>query len=301
MNTVTRTLGELVESAIYQLEGPRGRGAPLVLAADIAAADTSITLKSGPVLSPTDVVEFGPELLLVTSKTSDNPPEYQVSRGYYGTTALPHLENDAGVVNPEFTRKQIAEAVKRCFSRLEALGLPLWTTELMFPVPSIVDDRLMVLEVPEETRTVLRVQFEDLTDVPRWSYVPAVSRTDYSTGKIVRLPRGLNENTPLYVTFRVPYRWSSFPSQPDESSTIEILEGAEDLPSLYTTAFLLSSREVSRGSIDRAEEWPRGEPQRGGSSNAQVNRAWQEFYRALDEARRLEPPVLRRSYYRRVR
>jgi hypothetical protein len=90
--------------------------------------------------------------------------------------------------------------------------------------------------------------------------------------------------------------WSSHPTEPTESATVTLPEGAEDLPALYASAWAVSSREISRGEIDRAEEWNRSEPQRGGVSLSLSKMLWQNFYRSLDEVRRLSPLPVNRPY-----
>ena len=53
---------------------------------------------------------------------------------------------------------------------------------------------------------------------------------------------------------------------------------------------MVDSREISRTQIDRTEEWSRTEGFERGQTGALVRARWQAFYRALDEARRLNPP-----------
>jgi hypothetical protein len=49
----------------------------------------------------------------------------------------------------------------------------------------------------------------------------------------------------------------------------------------------VGGREISRQQLDRAEEWARTEPLRGNGGGALVRAKWQDFYRVLDEARRV--------------
>ena len=303
MNVVEATFGDLIDRTLLQVQAPVERGASVVLGVSLDTTTTSFTLSSTTTtLSPTDIVEFAGELMLVSSKTDAASPEYTVSRGYFQTTAQAHSLGAVGQVNPQYTRKRVGEAIRRSFARLEALGLPLVKTKILSPYESVgIDPNRMVLSMPEDTRTVLSVRTTALYELPRWEFLDNLPTGDYGTGKVVRLPgKGLTDEHEFYVVYQVPYRWSQHPTAPVETDTILLPEGAEDLPCSYATAFLLSSREVSRTEIDRAEEWARNEPLRGGGSSAGVNRAWQEFYRALDEARRLSPPPRRRPYFRRA-
>jgi hypothetical protein len=299
VNTVSVTLGTLIDRVALELTTPQEQGSTVQLPDALAAATTSVTLTGD--ASITDVIEFGPELVLVTNKSADVDPIYTLARGYFQTTAQAHAALATGEVNPQWPRVKIGEAVKRSFARLESLGVQLTISEVMYPAPAWPETSTrQVLEVPAHTRSVVSV-WQGLYEVGGWEYVPDLPTSEYSTGKIVRLPRRAAEDDEFYVRYRVPFRWSSWPSAPSESSTVEMPEGTEDLPASYAVAWLTSSREISRSEIDRAEEWNRTEPTRNGISQAHVRARWQEFYRALDEARRLEPVAPRRSFRRRMR
>lgn len=300
MNVVEVSLGDLIDRTLLRVQGIPDRGAAIVLSAALDSDDTSFTLTSNTVnLNPTDVVELDGELMLVTAKTADAVPEYTVSRGYNFTTSVAHTYK-VGQVNPEYPRVRLADGIRSAFAQFEALGLPLVLSKTFYGLESFTDSYRQVIEMPAEARQVFSVKI-DLYELQRWEFLDDLATTEYSTGKVIRLPRGYSFPDGVRVTYRVPYRWSSWPDKPAETDTIQMIEGTEDLPTLYAIALLMSNREVARSEIDRAEEWNRGEPSRGSSSNAAVNRWWQEFYRALDEARRLDPPMMRRPYIKRPR
>lgn len=302
MNVVEVTLGDLIDRTLLRVQAVPDRGAASTLVADLPVGDSSFMLSTNDIaLSVSDVVEVGSELMLVVGKSSSETPEYSVSRAYNFTTAVDYTAGTVVQFNPMYPRVRVADAIRSAFTRLEALGVPLVLAKTFYPTESWSDSYRQVIELPVETREVYAIR-RDLYEVERAFFIDDLPTSDYPTGKVIRLPRGQSfDDDGVRVTFRVPYRWDSWPDAPDELSTIQIPEGAEDLPVIYSIALMMSNREVARLEVDRAEEWARTEPSRGGSTNAAVNRWWQEFYRALDEARRLDPPSPRRQYVKRMR
>lgn len=283
------------------LEGAVDRPLTRTLASALTASASSntFTLDDADGVSVSDVLEVGSELLLVTAKTDDPAPVITVSRGYYFTTVAAHAIADVVAVNPRHPRRRIAEAIRRATARLEALGLPLVVSDTF----NRTDD-MKYVEMPEETRDVLSVGYISLVDgrwydVGAWRFIDNVPTDKVTSGKILRLSRRIGNDDDLEISYRTPYRWSSFPDDPAEDDTITLYEGTDDLPSLYASAFMLAAREIARTDIDRAEEWNQGEPSRGGVSASVLRLQWQEFYRAMDEARRLVPSMpLHRPYQR---
>ena len=108
-----------------------------------------------------------------------------------------------------------------------------------------------------------------------------------ASGKALRVASYVRDTDDLEVVYQAPYTWSTSPAFPLETATIEMPVGAEDLPAVYAEAWMVSGREVSRQQLDRAQDWENTEPVRGGQSGALVRAKWQEFYRALDEAKRV--------------
>lgn len=300
MNTLEVTLGSLVDRALLQLQAAPEQGRQVVLGESLTTTDTQFQLTGSNALQVSDLVEFGTELMLVVAKSQDANPIYTVARGYYQTTAATHTINDIGETNPQWNRVRVAEGVKRSFRTIEAAGVFVLRAELLVPELSLNESRY-VIPMPEETRDVWSVRGTDLYELGRWEFVDDLPKSEYSTGKLVRLPISAGTTSDFYVTYRVPYRWDSFPDAPDEDSTIELPEGTEDIPAHYAAAWCLSAREISRTELDRAEEWGKTEPIRGGASLAHARALWQEFYRSLDEARRLDPPPPRRPFVRRPR
>lgn len=301
MNTVTVTLGTLIDRTILHLEGAMDRPLSRTLAEALLAdaTDVTFTVDDAEGISVSDVLEVGSELMLVTAKSADPVPIVTVSRGYYFTTVAAHAIGAAVAINPRHPRRRIAEAIRRAPARMEALGLPLIISDTF----NRTDD-MKYVEMPAETRDVLSVGYISLVDgrwydVSAWRFVDNVPTAKVASGKMVRLSRRIGNDDDLEINYRVPYRWSSHPDDPDETDTIDLYEGTDDLPSLYASAFMLAAREIARTDIDRAEEWNQSEPSRGGVSASVLRLQWQEFYRALDEARRLVPSMpLHRPYQR---
>jgi hypothetical protein len=302
MALLTLTLGELIDRALMDLVDPGGQGRQVVLGSDALSttSDTQFTLVDADGVNQTDVVEFGSELVLVTEKSADADPILTVSRGYYTTTAAVHAAGTVGHVNPTYPRKRIAEAIRRSFGRLEALGVPVIKTSTVTR-----EAGYSYAEMPGECREVYEVLYwgDDgrLLVLDGWAFHDNLPTSKFSTGKSLNLPNYVADADELEVKYRAAYRWSEHPVAPTEASTIQIPEGAEDLPALYAAAWLVSSREISRSDIDRAEEWSQTAPFERGQSSTLVRAKWQEFYRALDEARRLNPMPQPITYRRRPR
>jgi hypothetical protein len=297
--TVTVTLAQLIDRTMFDLAAPGEQGKQVVIGSTAltTTAATTFTLTDGTNINVSDVAEFGDELVLITGKTDDAVPVFTAARGYYGSTAATHAAGTIGLVNPTFPRRRIAEAIRRAFPRLEALGVPL--------VQSTTLNRevgLAYCQLPVDCREVYQVMYWGtdgrLYHLNGWEQFDDVPTAKFSTGKILNLPRYLEDTDDIEVIYRAPYRWSTYPSDPDGDATITVPEGAEDLPSLYAAAWLTSNREVSRLEIDRSEEWGRTEQVQRGVTAALVRAKWQEFYRSLDEARRLNrtpTPIIYRS------
>lgn len=287
MNTVTVTLGALVDKVLVDVQDPSTTPLHVVTATSLTSGAVTMTVTDAAAVNISDVLEIDSELLLVTGKNTDPIPVLTVARGYYGSVAASHSSASLAYVNPRHPRVRVAEAVKRCFTRLEGLGLPMIESDTFNR-----EAGYQYVEMPSKVRDVLRVGYVHPTsgrwfDVGAWAFIDSVPTSLAASGKILRLSRFPADDDDLIVTFQVPYRWSTFPTAPTETSTITLLEGTEDLPAVYAVAWLSARREVARQDIARAEEWNQGEPSRGGVSGSTVRVQWQEFYRALDEAKRL--------------
>lgn len=291
MQTTSVTLGSLIDSALFELEGASEKARPVTIGSTAltTTSDIDFTLSSGSA-SVSDIIEFGNELVLVTSKSSDATPIYRCSRGYYNTTKAAQVEGTVGMVNPPYPRRRVATAIDRCLTRLEALGVPLVTSAAFTRQAG-----LRQIDLPADCRRVLQVLYVStstpmegkITPIDGWQVYDSIPTAISSTNKVMHLPWWVTDTDTLQVIYQTPYSWSDSPAFPDEDATVSLPVGASDLPASYAAAFLVSAREVSRQELDRSEEWARTEPVRGGASGALVRAKWQEFYRALDEAQRV--------------
>ena len=281
MATVTTTLSDLVDRVTFDLMAPGELGMLVQLDGAINDTVTTVTLDSGTGVKRSDTLEVEDELMLVSAVSTN---DLTVSRGFYRSTAASHADNTVGYVNPPFPRVRIAEAIKRSFSRMEALGIPLVKTGTYNRTTD-----LSYVEMGDDVREVYRVMYWGtdgrLYELDGWEFYPDVPTGVVTDGTFLNVPTYVANADDLEIVYRAPYRWSTDPVT--FASTIEIPEGAEDLPPLYAAAWLSSSREVSRSELDRSQEWGNTEQFYRGQSAAIVRAKWQEFYRAVDEARRL--------------
>lgn len=288
MQTTSVTLESLIDSTLFELEGASEKARPVVIGSTALSTVGAIdfTMSSGSA-SVSDIIEFGSELVLITSKSADTTPIYRCSRGYYNTTAAVHAEGTVGMVNPPYPRRRVADAINRCLPRLEALGVPLIAGQVL-----VRETGLRYVALPAGIRRVLQVLYINATsgrvlELDGWRVFNSIDTDLSASGQVLHLPQYVVDDDELQVIYQAPYAWSDSPAFPGETATVSLPVGATDLPASYAAAWLVSAREVSRQELDRSEEWARLEPLRGGGSGALVRAKWQEFYRALDEAQRV--------------
>lgn len=301
MLTVSKTLDELIDDTIqevgrYDERGYRVQldavGLPLV-------SSTTCSLVSGTRVNISDVIEFGSELVLVTAKTADIIPIFTVARGYDGTTAAVAAPSAIGIVNPVFARRRVGKVIQTALTRMDAARVFVTATAQFSRTVG-----LSYIEMPAACRQVLRVGFFDASDrrfeptIDGWQFFDDIPTTEVTSGKIVRLPRYALDDDVFSVTYRLPYRWSTYPTAPTGSATITLPEGAEDLPSMYASARLVSRREISRLQVDRSEEWNASQGIVNGITQGAVRQMWSEFYKCLEEAKTLNVQAVPRPFVR---
>lgn len=283
MLTTDETLEGMIDRTLFELESPSERGRPVVMGATFLTDDTDnqILLSSGSA-NVSDILEFGSELLFVTAKSSDVDPLYTVARGYYNTTKAAHPQDSIGHTNPQFPRRRIADAIDRSFARIEALGVPLIQVTEGYRI-----EGTRLIDIPADARQVLQVLYVNPTsgrilEIDNWfAYHNIVNDT---TNKSLMLPWYVDDEDELQIVYSTGYTWTG--TFPDESATMTMPVAAASLPSTYAAAMMITGREVSRQEIDRAQEFASTVPLGSGGGSALVRLKWQEFYRALDEARR---------------
>lgn len=299
MLTESVTLGSMIDGTLFAVEAPSESGLRVTLSTGLTTtSDTEFTLSNG-TLSVSDIVELGQELILVTAKSEDATPVYTASRGYYSSTAEAHSTGDLGVANPQFPRRRVADAIKRSLVRIEALGVPLVVNETLTR-----ETDLEYVILPTDCRQVLQVMYIDtltgrFLEVGNWREF-----SNLSLGRVMSVPKAIKNADELEVVYRKSYSFSDSPAFPDESSTVTLPSPAVDLPASYAAAWLVSAREISRQEIDRANEAAPDDQVRVQSGVGLMRALWQQFYRELDEVRRVvdfEVPKHRPWHQRPVR
>jgi len=300
MQTASRTLESLIDDALLELRDLSEREASVQTSDGLAnATDTSFTAANGDeqYVNATDVIEYGQELMLVTDVTGTG---VTVSRGYLGTTANSSVAaNELFTVNPRWPRHKIAAGVQKGVNRLDAWVPLVQHTTLTVGATS----RLLAL--PQYTSDVLDVRRETNDTLDRWQPIGGwwfegdLDATDVANGVGLMVSREAIQNDRLRVTYRLPYRWSTEPPTA-ESDTIDLPFSGQDLPAMYAVAWMLSGREVSRESLDRAEEWSMEVAARQGYSLRLVRDKWQDFYRTVDEVKRTLPDRPKRRHFRKM-
>lgn len=284
MQFTTTSLADLIDRALFELEAPSERGVRVVMgdtALDSVEAN-EFELSSG-ALNVSDLVEFGSEMLLVTSKSADTSPVYGCARGYYSTTPAVQAAGAVGVVNPQFARRRVADAVDRSFTRLEGLGVVPVRSLSAFP------EVAAHLDLAADVRRVLRVMYigptGNLVELDGWRQFSNVPSGLSPAGNVLQLPWYVTVDDELHLTYEASFGWTG--TFPDETATVDLPAPAADLPAVFAAAWLVSGREISRAEIDRSNEHTTQDQVRVQSGTGLVRAKWQEFYRSLDEALRV--------------
>lgn len=292
--STTWTLSELTDEAmdlVYEAtEHPR-----LVTLGtdDLAnASDNQFTLQSGDenLIAVTDVVEFGDELVLVTAKSTDATPKFTCQRGYLGTTAVAHTAGTVGRKNPPWARYQAQRYIKRFFDILAPQYLP--NLQVLSLTPA--SDKSIV-EIPANVMQVYEVRYSEpnslkIIYIDNWVFHENLPTTVSSTGKALQLPAVVTDNDTILVTVSEPWEFTG--SDP----SITVPDAMNGLAPLYAAAVMLTNREVGRTEVDQIEEWNDSAAIRQGVNLRLIRMIWQDFYRLLDEARRVVRVPRHRPY-----
>lgn len=139
---------------------------------------------------------------------------------------------------------------------------------------------------------------------------PGTGNITFPTGKAVWIPPrlaivGVNAPTSvvdIFITYERQYQWT--PAGGGTTTNTPVLEtdtcqlpiGAQDCPSLYAAAYVVTGRELSRLQVDRMEQWQQEASLKAGVSIRIVQQWWKQFYDTLEEARDIKPRRLNRPY-----
>lgn len=294
------TMSEIIEEVLDTMYRATERPRQTVLAAAASDSDTGLTVdaNSAARIAATDVLEFGRELMLVTSISGVT---VTVSRGFNGTTAAAHANGAVGVIDPDYPRYQVDREVRRCFQTLQT-HLPLVQTEYLYPESAQDNVAKALWPLDESTLDVLEVRFKEyLTDnvsplQGRWEFVDWLPPEISMSGKALMVPIGYR-NLNLIVTTSCAYVWTEGATQ--EADTIKIVSGGESLPSDFAAAKLFLGREVSRQEFDQIEEWSQVEASRRGTNLRMAQALWSRFYQRLDEVKGIQNTPRKLVYRRR--
>ena len=303
--TTEVTMQQLIDRVLARLVTPREFPLQVQVGATHLTASTSSTslaLVDATEVMPTDVLEFGQELVLVTAK-DDATDLLTVARGYMGTTPDVALPGAVGYKSPRWPRHHVAQAVKDAMSG----GLVPVVPELETIVSSVLSGGSLV-PVDADTLDVVAVKVMDdqnrLIDLSRWDFMDHLPTAYFPTGKAVQVNSGPDDDDLFWVTLFRPYRWydsdGDETTSPDETATTNPPNAGEDLPVLWAAATLATGRELSRGELDQVEEWNEQQAQQQGINIRLVRELWSEFYRRVDEVRKTYP-VKRHRPYRKMR
>lgn len=301
MITVSVDLGELVDRALAGLQAPNELGRRTILQDALTTTTTVFNVDDATLFQVTNLLEFGTELMFVTAKSSNlAAADVTVVRGYAGTTATTHSLNDVGAINPPWPRKRVADQIEAAFPYMEGNRLPLLiTSPEIAPERDPTDDNVWLIDVPAAARHVYLVRV-GLKEVNGWTFIDNLPTSSYTTGKVVRLPTYARsyypeinpENLSFTVVYRAAYTWSTDP--PAESDTIDIAEGAREVPVKYAIWQLVEARERGRQQVDRSTEFREGLGFDTGPQHVRLAR--ESFFSTLDVARRVEFPPRSRPF-----
>lgn len=295
----TFRLGDLVEQSISSMLRPAERPLQLEVAAGLNTnSDRLLTLSDGASVGVSSLLEHQDELMLVTAKSDDLVPVFTVSRGYAGSAVRSPLLSGATVRrDPPFARSEVGLWVRRSVLNLEA-HLP-----RVDSFESLREPGRQRIVLPADTLDVVQVRHMNYlsfrtVDVGGWQFEDHLPAGVVATGKMLRLPAGIGDDDSLIVTVKRAYAWVGSGTEDD---TIDLPVGADDLPVLYASAYGQMRREVSRAELDKIEEWNQDQAIRAGVNLRLTRELWAEYYRRLDEARRVHRVPVHRTFRKRAR
>ena len=268
-----------------------------------STTDTQFTLQSGAdLIEPSDVLEFGQELVLVTRKSGDSVPVFTCARRYTGSPTDSAPPGTVGLKNPTWTRWSARQAVVQSTQGGLVSSLPEVVT-----LAESIEPGAMFLEVPADTLDVhqLAVILDDgrHVELMQWDYLPFLPEAAVPSGKAVQVPSDATLTDVFLVTLSRPYRWylgdDEVPAAGvSEDAVVNLPIAGQDLPALWAAAKLATGRELSRSELDKVEEWNQEAAIRQGVNIRLVKELWLEFYRRMDEVRRTQPLPKHRPYKR---
>jgi len=285
--TTTVSQGTLIEDTLEMLYRDSERPFQVTVGSNAldTASDTQLTVSDATRVQVTDILELGSELCLITAKSSDATPVLTVARGYAGTTASSgHTTGTTSLINPPWSRNSVKSYLARCFNSALNAFIPSLTSQSM----SRATD-LQYIVMPSNTMRVYSVrhiigQTGRIIDINGWQFEEDMPTTDVSSGKALRLPTSVENEDSVIVVFQTPYEFTS----EEETGTVNLPLGSEDIPALWAAAYATTRREVNRMEVDKIEEWNQDAAMRQGVNLRWARELWGEVYRRIDEAKSLQ-------------
>jgi len=302
MATTILTLGDLVDETLSNMYRGSERPRPVVIGSTAlsSTSDTTFTVDDSTLIPPTTIVEAPDgEQMLVTAISDDATPVVTVMRGYNNTTAASDWPtNTVLLVEPRWGRQDVIRWLQRWFAGPGNSYFPTITSQVMNR-----EDGLQWIEMPADTMRVIRVRHYStvtgrIVDIGGWQLeerVPTEVQGGISTtGTVLRVPSNIWDEDELIVEWIEPNSWVL--NQGGEYATNTVPVGAEDLPVLYAAAYGIARREVTRVELDKVQEWNQEQAARAGINLRLLRDMWGEYYRRVDEARKIQVVPKHRPY-----
>jgi hypothetical protein len=302
-DTVEVTLGRLVEDALAYLYHHMERPRPVFVGdIDLTTNSTVLSILPPEEISPTDRLERGHEIMLVTAKDeSTSPPQFTVIRNYELTPnegAAP--SGTALLKNPRWKRYDVYRALLQGLRGAVWTNLP-FTVEDQYPITGMA----RTIPLPEDTLGVARVGYDNdpyfgVRWVDDWQYI-----RDYGGSPVLQVsPVQAIVTSTLRVKRKVEYPISVDPvpeTAVGEQAKVTLWRGTEDIVALWAAAYRMTGREMGRAEVNAMESWNVDAAQRRDVNIKAVQTIWNQVYSRLDEAKRTHPQDIHRPYRRRHR
>lgn len=301
MANITLTLGDLVDEAIANMYRGSERPRQITIGATALSGSSSTSLtSSNPELTPPTTILEAPdgEQMIVTAVSDDETPVLTVARSYNNTTASAGWPTGTKLlIEPRWGRVEVTRWVQRWFSGPANTYFPKIESETLQREPG-----LQYIEMPADTGRVLRVRHYStlsgrIVDIGGWQFEPRLPVAVVSTGAALRLPSMIWDEDDLIVEYTTPYSWTGV----GDAATVDVPFGCDDLPVLYAAAYGIARREITRVELDKVVEWNQEQAARAGINLRLLRDMWGEYYRRIDEARKIQDVPRHRPYRKRAK
>jgi hypothetical protein len=280
MATTTLTFSDLVNEVLATLYRGTQRPHQTTVGATALTAsmsDVSVTFSAPDDFEAPVLIEIDEEQLLITAK--DGSDVFTVVRAYNNTELAVHITGDTVLKSPQWGRSEVEDWVKRYFKTVGSTYFPAVTSQLMYRE---TDEQWV--EIPASAQRVIAVRHQvfqsgRVVDITGWQHERYLPGNVVTSGQLLRLPSTIGNDDELIV---------SWIGQHDTTGlTIEAPIGTEDLAVLWASAYAVMRREVSRIDLDVITEWNKNQAISNGMNIRLARELWGEFYRRLDEARKI--------------